>query len=523
MKSERLLRAIGDIDDDLVAGAAAKKRGMPRWAKWTAAAAACLVLVTAGGAFLLGRLGATSGGGGDSDLIYMNYVGPVLPLTVSGDASGITAERDVDFDFSPYISHTESYELENGETRSYEASSTEVMVTDTYTLTNETPEDREVTLLYPVIGTVSELRYFPEITVDGAPASPVMHAGPYTGGFSGAWGSGRGESLNVAQLDRFEGYQTLLSDGTYLRSAFDAFPSMDVPVTVYRLHDYVFSGTECDNPSLCMQFTVDHEKTYVFSYGMNGASMDYDTGLCTRVKGGIEYRPNAREDRRVPDDGYVIFMGDDIESYTVLGYMDGGCDEGEELGDLGCTVTRYECTLGEIVSGLLEEYLGETYFADESLTSGNVVPTPEDMKEIYLGLTAELLYSYGQLGEIPAERYDSGMLEELFGDVAYHGRVLYFEFGTVIPAGGSVTVEAAMLRDESCDFIGKDKGRDGYDMATRLGSELDFTREGASVSGFDEIEILQQNFGFDIENGVTAVTLDLNEPHYFLEVRKIFR
>ena len=525
MKNEKLLRAIGDIDDALVSGAAsdAKKRRMPRWARWTSAAAACLALVIAGGAFFLIRLGASSGGGGDSDLVYMNYVGPVMPLTVRGDSSGITAERDIDFDFSPYISTTESYETEDGEIRYYEASRTEVMVTDAYTLTNESAEDRTVTLLYPVIANVSAREYFPEITVDGQPASLTLHPGPYTGGFSGAWGSGREGSINIAQLSSFEGYQTLLADDSYLRSAFDEFPAMDAPVTVYRLHDFVYSAAESANPTLSMEFYIDFEKTYVFTYGMNGASFDYDTGFCSRIKGGIEYRPNARENRRYPDDGYVIILGDDLKEYTVQGYMDGGCDAGEELDDLSCTVTRYECTLGEIVSELLGGYLGETYPAEENPASANAAPAPEYMREIYLGLTAELLYSYGQLGQFPVERYDTGMLEEIFSDVNSGERIIYFAFDAVIPAGGSVSVKAAMLRDESCDFIGKDRGRDGYDMASRLGSNIGFTRAGASISGYDEIEIVQQNFGFDIKNGVTQVSLDLNEPHYYLEVRKIVR
>ena len=60
-------------------------------------------------------------------------------------------------------------------------------------------------------------------------------------------------------------------------------------------------------------------------------------------------------------------------------------------------------------------------------------------------------------------------------------------------------------------------------MASRLGSNIGFTRAGASISGYDEIEIVQQNFGFDIENGVTEVMLSLDEPHYYLEVRKIVR
>lgn len=97
----------------------------------------------------------------------------------------------------------------------------------------------------------------------------------------------------------------------------------------------------------------------MFSYGTNGASWDYESGYCSRRKGAIEYRPNVAPERQHPDDGYIILMGEDLEEYTLQGYQDGGCDPGEELDDLGCTITRYESTLGEVLADLMPEYLGE--------------------------------------------------------------------------------------------------------------------------------------------------------------------
>lgn len=93
-------------------------------------------------------------------------------------------------------------------------------------------------------------------------------------------------------------------------------------------------------------------------------------------------------------------------------------------------------------------------------------------------------------------------------------------FDVTIPAGESITIEATMRKDTSIDYIGDDKGKDGYDMATQLGSNLVFTEQTASISGYDEIEIVGQNPGFDLANGITNLTLDLTQPHYWLEVRK---
>ena len=57
-------------------------------------------------------------------------------------------------------------------------------------------------------------------------------------------------------------------------------------------------------------------------------------------------------------------------------------------------------------------------------------------------------------------------------------------------------------------------------MVTALGSNLQFTQQIASIEDRGQIEIVRQNFGFDLENGIKEVTLDMNEPHYYLEVKE---
>ena len=98
MKSNDLIDIIGEAADEHIRDAkSAKKKAMPRWAKWSSGIAACLV-VALGINILFNNMGSESGSGGDSDLSYMAYYGPVLPLTIQGDSSGITAERSINFD-----------------------------------------------------------------------------------------------------------------------------------------------------------------------------------------------------------------------------------------------------------------------------------------------------------------------------------------------------------------------------------------------------------------------------------------
>ena len=57
-------------------------------------------------------------------------------------------------------------------------------------------------------------------------------------------------------------------------------------------------------------------------------------------------------------------------------------------------------------------------------------------------------------------------------------------------------------------------------MVTKLGTNLNIVKQSASVSNTEEIEIVYNNFGFDILDGITDVILG-EEEHYWMEIRKI--
>ena len=56
---------------------------------------------------------------------------------------------------------------------------------------------------------------------------------------------------------------------------------------------------------------------------------------------------------------------------------------------------------------------------------------------------------------------------------------------------------------------------------TQVDSNLNFTAQSASVSNYDVIEIVNQNFGFDLSAGIDSVVLDTAVPHYYMEVERI--
>lgn len=524
MTNETLYDAITDVSDELIEEAeryAFRKKG--RWRRY-AAIAAVFALIIGGYGVVTGRLpllGASTGGngnaGGEDGYSYMNYIGPVLPLTAADGAAGITAERSVDYDFSPYISREVPFSPEErvkGDPYSYFEYQSEAIVTDEYILRNETDEERTLTLLYPVeLRMTDSLNRLPMITVDGAKQEAELHIAPYSGGFADAWGgSNPNARLNLDPISDWQGYVNLLEDGSYQAAAFAPYPALDVPVTVYQVDDYVVAPTDAVNPSLQISFSADFNKTTVMTLGSNGGTNDAKTGRCTRIVGGLGSKGAYR-----PGPMYIILYGDDIESYTLQGYENMGGNKGEEI-EVTATVTRYETTMEEILRQFVGEYFDERRSTEDAFGGDNIAAVVPE--ETLYGMAADLLVRYGVFSDDPAERYNFGMLGDVFEAYSMQ-RVVYLSFAVAVPAHGSARVTAAMHKDNSCDFIGKKKNVDGYDLATQLGSTLAFTEQRASVSNTEEIRIVDNSFGFDLDAGVMQVTLDPQAEHYWMQVEKI--
>ena len=205
---------------------------------------------------------------------------------------------------------------------------------------------------------------------------------------------------------------------------------------------------------------------------------------------------------------YVIFRGRDIDGYSLQGYKSGAADRGEEL-EISARVERYEITLGELLRQLLAEVRRE---AGSDFYGSNTIAGKLSDEQMY-ALTAQALAQTG---------FDFGQLDELIYSVSTARRVVYTAFDVTVPAGGSVEVSASLVRDPSQNFgRGEDAGvwAQGYDMVTHLGSALEFTAQYASLSGTEFIELVGNNFGFNLEAGITEVRLDPNEEHYWIQVK----
>ncbi len=517
MSEEKIFDAITDIRDDIIERAEKhefKHRKKTAWIKWAAAAACCCIAIGIGTKFVKDNIGGNAGGGGaECGSSFMSYQGPVLPLAAMTDIEGVTAERAVNFDFSPYKSYTETYDY-NGEIRSYEHYDSESIITDGYTLTSTTDQDITVQLVYSFVGNFrSYTSELPDIAVNGAQAQTQLFAGKYIGGFTGVYGGNDdGERMNVQQLSDWTGYEAALSDGRYMDEAFDGYPPLNQTVIVYKLTDIAYSGTDekATNPTLALEFSHSAETT-VMTYGCTGGRYDPEGGWQRRSYNIPEsFNPDYGEPK------YLIVLGEDITDLKLQGYRDGGCDDGEEIDGVTADIQRYEAPLYEIINELFIS--SRSHLNPEHAEQTEIVDIASD--ELLFGCFADMLNDFGVLSDDPAERYRHGDLQEVWIEALNLDRVMYLTFEVTIPANSSISVTAEMTKDASIDFVGKNVNRNGYDMMTALASNLTFTSQKASISNTEYIEIICQNFGFDPENGITEVALDLNQPHYFLEVCK---
>jgi len=501
-KGERIFEAMNGIRDKAIEEAAAEKKAF-HWKRWAALAAA-IALVT-GAIRILPNIGGGAGGAGSGGAsTFMSYAGPVLPLTLREKNAEITAERDITLDFAswdPALRQTEGYHKG-------------IQVTDAYTLKNGSGEEQTVSLLYPFASDLYGMTARrPVLTLDGQELETVLHAGNYSGGFQGAWGSRR-EGLpeqNLAQAESWEAYRAVLSDGTYQRGALEDFPDMSgIPVVVYEFLDPW--GPEHDRettPTIRAGFRVKIGESTILTTGFHGGTWDTETGAMTQSFS------IPREGKRDIQSYRLVVLGEDIVDLTVHAYDTGGPEGGSVIENAGVTVHREESDLETVLREIAEEDYSWRWTDREA----------GDMDfDLFFGLMKdELAAYYDVLSADPASRYADVVISEGDLDFCTVKRVFYIEAEVTVPAGGSVTLTAEMLKDASFDHACADtRNRDiyGYDVVTKTGTNLTCTRQTATLEDHGWIKVVRDNFGFDLRRGIKTVELSPEEEHYYIEVRQ---
>ena len=527
MKNERLFRILGLIDEELIEEAAAPAPAHKKsYLKPMMGLAACLAVVC------LASLPVLFGGGrkeesaapqspeggytgieteksepaasdkeplSTEETSFMSYAGPVFPMTILNETDGLTAERNTVWDFAPRAGH-------NGSPHQWGAS-----VTDNYVLTNHTTGEILAMACFPIPANFIDLEEMqPALSVNGEEQDWTLYAGAYAGSFRDA-GVDDGSTWNLMPPNSWTDYKAILGDGSYFADAMDEYLDLSEPVTVYSFTDFQAPSTY-HAATQAIEFTIDPAKTTILSYGFNGMSWEEDSGW----RQYDYFVPNGK--RHAVSPKMLIVLGEDIGDYTLGGYENGACEIPIEGVD--CTVTRRETTLDAVIEELCAAFAAESGWhlgVDEERVFSCL------SMELYQAKVTELLRQHGIFaGSGTKDRYSDGRLDDIFSETLTQERILYLTTEVRIPAGESVEVSASLWKAPSYDFgcSGSAKAdAQGYDFVTTLGSTLTFTSQSAALENTDGIELLDQNFGFDLENGMTEVSLDPQQEYYYLAIR----
>lgn len=427
----------------------------------------CLVIL-AGIWMLLGMFLDTEGGGSGD---FGNYAGPVLPMTSLNGSDGVEVRRSVDFDFAPYAREMDYSNLGKSGAK----------ITDAYTLTNTTDSDLTLELVYGFQGQLIDYaEEFPAITVDGGPVQPELYPSVDPEGL-------------VRYACDFDKYSEILRENDFLTMAMGASEMPELTVTAYHFTQLAYNAdTLAPYPMLMVMFNTD-DATTLWTNWADSFGTEEETG---------KQRLMFRIDR---GEAWIFAIGGTLKDLEFGGNRDYNINDKSAI-EVEYKMEVFETDFETVLTRFAQEY---DFWAIEGQDS---YPNP--------GLVTPELLVDGALKRMDAMRTYGGprMFSELFYEVVTEHRMMYLVFPVTIPAGQTVNVTASYIQEPSYDISGPKEYREGYDMATKLGSDLDFTALTASVSNTDRIGIGKQNFGFALDKGIVSVTLDLDVERYYMEI-----
>ncbi len=409
--------------------------------------------------------------GGGSGAYSGQYQGPILPMTSISGGEVLEVQRHVDFDFAPYREPVE-----------HPLSSNSVLVRDRYLLHNPTEQAVKAILAYPFEGQfIDDRDLIPTLTLDGKPLEAELYPAV-------------DPREDIFAAKGFEPYQRLMTENDYLAQALETPKLENTPVKVYHFTDISYHGDSLEGDVfLTMDFHLTEGATaWVYRYNvMHMEEWQYSLWF-----------QDTLDDQ---DLAWLVVMNGDVENLTFGGNMGHNVTETSGTEDVTCEYEVFDSTFLEMVHLFAQKY--DHWEENPSYPNSGLV-------------TTEILYR-GAAALMAAQDRSSNRvyyMEDLFYQTVVNIRLMYWVFILDIPAGESVEVTAAYRQEASVDLSGAKKPREGYELATRLGSDLNFTALSASIHNGELVEILRQNFGFNLRKNITQVKLDLDTEKYYLEV-----
>jgi len=545
MKIEELFEAIGEIDDKLVLRKTSKKKSkLKGFVTTIMVSAACLALVVgvAGlinkngrsgkipvttesdsqtpivsekGEYLVPSLDGGFGCGEGSDIEHVEYTdlnqagiapmsdensddgisfGPLMPMTFTEKNDSVTADRDITYDFTNSPA--------NGI----------ATIIDEYVLTNTSSEAQTLTYLYPYTGYRNEvIESTPVITVDGMETSPAIDNGIYKDF------TAYGEISSYLQLSSTDDYYTMLKDDVAGTAPKVDESIMNEKLTVYEF-GYPFEEEAVYPSKMCTLFRVAKEDmNSVYCVNM---SLLYEDEKYVYYGYLYENEDNFKEICMLYHKSLLIFVDGAPENIAAFnGYLDEETWNYVPGDGISVKSNVYECTFKELATELantkLEGTMYESYEAYEELF----------LDKLMIMISDSVLYRRSGV-DLETEYYMVGPNCDLawFVYEAWRPYGFYLLRDTItVPAGESITVRFEYNRigkywEEPEEMY---KGIFGYDNTPNLGTNITFTGQSAAIEDNGYIEIVDQNYGFDLENNIREVELELDTEKYYMYVRFI--
>ena len=489
VNAEDLLDAINDVNDDIILEADKVRNGSGRPARRAVvirllAAAAAVVLLLGAGFIAALKLNLIGGNeslkhAGSEGIMYTDYAGPIFPLTVLEGPTDVEAHREITYDFFPY--------------KEGEAS---VFVTDSYRLDVRGEGKRRIRLRYPFSGSLQDNSgIVPTIFVNDNVVETDLKI-VYTSADT--------------QLDSWLKYKELLKDET-ADEPVTAQAVSEEPVEVYLFSEFSMPE-EVDSTDLMVSISYDPLKTKVLTYGFTGIEHNKDSETV------LLYAPVIQSDKAC-----LIVLGEGLKSYDVsLTDVNG---EINHLNASKAAVTTHENTMPffDALTAASAQYYDSIRQDDAEGQAEKLISLLSDDAAIMLFTTA-VLKSGSLQTQGDATDYQVIELESVYSSVFSSKHLFCVEFSLELQSDETVRILASMKKNASRNRQPEtgQKGSyeiDGYDLVPCLGSAIHFPTQKAVVKNTEQIEIIEQNFGFDLNNQITEVALDLTIEYYYMKIQ----
>ena len=549
MRKEDLFQAIGEIDDSLIAKSGKRVKRKNKAMLRTALATAACLLVLFGAAVAMKQTGLlkpaqpgteqtdpdshgipgapsdelgtgledpdvpyegpliSDGGSGPDDLpasdveynrglvSYESYVefnpGPLMPVTLAKANNFVTAQRDMIYDFSDVTKKSDGF----------------VAIRDSYEFTNSSDEDQTVTLLYPYQGTIYEMNNGsePEVKVNGEKVSADMQTGAYYGKDSMGYEQLLSFAHSTDEMDCIIGDVASHAD---VKSVDEELWNKNV--LVYEFSDVKCAGDPTEYGAYAVKFKTDDYKNIYFQ----------DVGGVTYYEGYL-YVGFYVQDVMNGDTPKIIFLdGKEPEDYSEQGYSCMEFFEQYEVDDVSANMTKKEVTFGKV----FDEVMASNRVAEQW---GEERELSKQEQQLWKGFAAQIVSDVvarnaqgGEYDDMSA--YFSNSLSDMVY-YAYTGTTLFLvKYEVTIPAGGSTLVEYEYLKQGMHELTCPEPDFYdcyGYENAINMGTNMTFTKQVANIAEQGNIEIIDQNYQFDLAAGVKSVELELDAERYYMIVR----